>query len=66
MTQKFIEHLNAAVEKLNYPEQSKLIGNPIVEKFIRERIEPHKSLNESRLVFILPLVLASGSAATLP
>ena len=45
MTQKFIDHLNAAVEKLNYGDRSKLIRDAIVEKLNREGIETPKSLS---------------------
>lgn len=44
MTQKFIDHLNFAVEKLNYGDRSKLIRDAIVEKLNREGIETPKSL----------------------
>ena len=44
MSQKFIDHLNAAVEKLNYGDRSKLVRDAIVEKLNREGIETPKSL----------------------
>lgn len=39
MRKEFIEHINAAVEKLNYGDRSKLIRDAIVEKLNREGIE---------------------------
>lgn len=44
MTQEFIDHLNAAVERLNYGDRSKLIRDAIVEKLNKEGIETPKSL----------------------
>ena len=44
MSQKFIEHINAAVHTLNYGDRSKLIRDAIVEKLNREGIETSKSL----------------------
>ena len=44
MRNEFIEHLNAAVEKLNYGDRSKLIRDAIVEKLNREGIETPASL----------------------
>jgi Arc/MetJ-type ribon-helix-helix transcriptional regulator len=44
MRKEFIEHINAAVEKLNYGDRSKLIRDAIVEKLNREGIETPSSL----------------------
>ena len=44
MRKEFIEHINAAVEKLNYGDRSKLIRDAIVEKLNREGIETPASL----------------------
>ena len=44
MSQKFINHLNAAVEKLNYGDRSKFVREAIVEKLNREGIETPKHL----------------------
>lgn len=44
MRKEFIEHINAAVEKLNYGDRSKLIRHAIVEKLNREGIETPASL----------------------
>jgi hypothetical protein len=38
MNEEFIEHINAAVSKLNYGDRSKLIRDAIVEKLNREGI----------------------------
>jgi Arc/MetJ-type ribon-helix-helix transcriptional regulator len=44
MGKEFIEHINAAVKKLNYGDRSKLIREAIVEKLNREGIETPLSL----------------------
>ena len=44
MRVEFIEHINAAVEKLNYSDRSKLIRDAIVEKLNKEGIETPRSL----------------------
>jgi Arc/MetJ-type ribon-helix-helix transcriptional regulator len=44
MRREFIEHINAAVETLNYGDRSKLIRDAIVEKLNREGIETPPSL----------------------
>ena len=44
MSEEFIEHLNAAVEKLNYGDRSKLIRDAIVEKLNREGVDTPKNL----------------------
>ena len=44
MRKEFIDHINAAVEKLNYGDRSKLIRDAIVEKLDREGIETPTSL----------------------
>jgi Arc/MetJ-type ribon-helix-helix transcriptional regulator len=44
MRKEFIDHINAAVEKLNYGNRSKLIRDAIVEKLDREGIETPASL----------------------
>ena len=44
MRDEFIRHINAAVEKLNYGDRSKLIRDAIVEKLNREGIETPSSL----------------------
>ena len=44
MGKEFIEHINAAVKKLNYGDRSKLIRDAIVEKLNREGIETSPSL----------------------
>jgi Arc/MetJ-type ribon-helix-helix transcriptional regulator len=44
MRKEFIEHINAAVEKLNYGDRSKLIRDAIVEKLNREGVETPPSL----------------------
>ena len=44
MRVEFIEHINAAVEKLNYSDRSKLIRDAIVEKLNRAGIETPQSL----------------------
>jgi Arc/MetJ-type ribon-helix-helix transcriptional regulator len=44
MRTEFIDHINAAVEKLNYSDRSKLIRDAIVEKLNREGIETPPSL----------------------
>ena len=44
MRKEFIEHINAAVEKLNYGDRSKLIRDAIVEKLNRDGIETPPSL----------------------
>ncbi len=44
MRKEFIEHINAAVEKLNYGDRSKLIRDAIVEKLNREGIETPSGL----------------------
>jgi len=44
MRNEFIEHINAAVEKLNYGDRSKLIRDAIVEKLNREGIETPANL----------------------
>jgi Arc/MetJ-type ribon-helix-helix transcriptional regulator len=44
MSKEFIEQINAAVEKLNYSDRSKLIRDAIVEKLNREGIETPRSL----------------------
>ncbi len=45
MSEQFIEHINAAVEKLNYGDRSKLIRDAIAEKLNREGIDTPKSLS---------------------
>jgi Arc/MetJ-type ribon-helix-helix transcriptional regulator len=44
MSEEFIEHINAAVKKLNYGHRSKFIRDAIVEKLNREGIETPSSL----------------------
>jgi Arc/MetJ-type ribon-helix-helix transcriptional regulator len=44
MAEEFIEHINAAVKKLNYGDRSKLIRDAVVEKLNREGIDTPKSL----------------------
>jgi metal-responsive CopG/Arc/MetJ family transcriptional regulator len=44
MAKEFIDHINAAVKKLNYGDRSKLIRDAIVEKLNREGIETPKNL----------------------
>jgi len=44
MRKEFIDHINTAVEKLNYGTRSKLIRDAIVEKLIREGIETSASM----------------------
>jgi hypothetical protein len=44
MRKEFIEHLNAAVEKLSYGDRSKFIRDAIVEKLNREGIVTPSSL----------------------
>jgi hypothetical protein len=44
MREEFIEHITAAVEKLNYTDRSKLIRDAIVEKLNREGIATPSSL----------------------
>lgn len=44
MRKEFIDHINAAVEKLNYGDRSKLIRDAIVEKLDREGIATPTSL----------------------
>ena len=51
MRKEFIEHLNAAVEKLNYGDRSKFIRDAIVEKLNREGIETPSSLASTPVRF---------------
>jgi Arc/MetJ-type ribon-helix-helix transcriptional regulator len=44
MREEFIEHINDAVQKLNYGDRSKLIRDAIVEKLNREGVETPDSL----------------------
>ena len=44
MRDEFIEHINSAVDRLNYGDRSKLIRDAIVEKLNREGIETPASL----------------------
>jgi metal-responsive CopG/Arc/MetJ family transcriptional regulator len=55
MRTEFIKHLNAAVEKLNYSDRSKLIRDAIVEKLNREGIETPSSLAAAPLRVGKPL-----------
>jgi Arc/MetJ-type ribon-helix-helix transcriptional regulator len=51
MRKEFIDHINTAVEKLNYGNGSKLIRDAIVEKLVREGYrelawQPHQCASE--------------------